>query len=1202
MRDEGRTRREKSRRGGEENRRGRDENRRGPDDTQRRPAMRRRPPRRGQRPTLGGPPARPLRTLAFWVVLLLLAILLFQFYSDNRAQELRISYSEFRAQVEAGNLKGVTYTSSREVHGELKDEGVAIIHEKRVPYSRFYVRLPMDDPSLVHLIEEKNPQADIDAQGERFSWMTAFGTWLPIVLVIAFWLFVIRQIQAGGSTALKFGKSRAKVLLEDHPKVTFEDVAGADEAKEELQEVIEFLREPKKFQALGGRIPKGALLLGPPGTGKTLLARAVAGEASVPFFSMSGSDFVEMFVGVGASVTGDTPVLLRWNGRTELTTIGEFVDRFYTGEDEGFVVPITGLETLGFDERDSKFRGSSKVFVKGSGWKHARGVYRHRVSEIYEIHYLGGVIRTTADHSVFVRTRDGIKAVATRDLKPGDVLVQLPVKVRGQHVRGLGTSHTVRAHEFVSPPQPLFLEVVERNEVAEAKYAFALAQQNAMSQAPIGAAIGVSQATVGNWQAGKHQPRAISPLYTDTVLAERVPVTLDLMKLFGYYTAEGRENGCLEFIFGAHEIDLHADCIAAMERVFGVSPRVRRTLDNSTKITFHSAPLGRFFARHCGSGSHNKRVPECVWDLPREYFLAYLTGYSLGDGYTTRDGKLSVTSVSRQLIRELSWLCAMHGIPVGVRHVRLPAGRIIKNKPLPASDAWNLIIGKTSHPFAPQGAIPTQGKKAVVRRIVARPFDGFVYDLCGCDNEAFFGGEKPVLLHNSRVRDLFEQGKKNAPCIIFIDEIDAVGRHRGAGLGGGHDEREQTLNQLLVEMDGFESNEGVILIAATNRPDVLDPALLRPGRFDRQIVVDRPDSRGREGILKVHTRNIPVGDDVDLSVLARGTPGLAGADLANLVNEAALLAARRNRKRVSMRDFEDSKDKVMLGTERRSLVISDKEKRTTAYHEGGHALVAWLLPGTDPIHKATIIPRGRALGLVYQLPADDRFNESFEQMKARLAIMMGGRAAEELVLSQQTSGASNDIRMATEIARKMVCEWGMSEKLGPIAFGKREELVFLGREISQSKDYSESTAKLIDEEVRKLVEEGEKQAKGLLVANLDKLHMLANTLLEREIMDGDEISRLLRGEVLDPVTGGGNGRPDAPGATERGDAEVSAAGSGATGDAAKDAPAKSAPASGAVPGDGKGGQDADQAKDVKLGQPATPEEPSAARRASTDPQ
>ncbi len=647
------------------------------DDSRRKPAPpRRRPPSRPPRPQLNTPPTRPLRTLAFWLVLLLLAVVIFQFYNDNRVTELKISYSDFNSQIESGNLKTVTYSDSREIHGELKQEAIASMNERRMTYTRFFVRLPLEDETLLHRIEEKNPGVEIIADAQRFSWMQAFATWLPIVLIIAFWLFVIRQIQSGGSTALKFGKSRAKVLLEDHPKVTFDDVAGADEAKEELQEVIEFLREPKKFQALGGRIPKGALLLGPPGTGKTLLARAVAGEAGVPFFSMSGSDFVEMFVGVGAS----------------------------------------------------------------------------------------------------------------------------------------------------------------------------------------------------------------------------------------------------------------------------------------------------------------------------------------------------------------------------------------------------------------------------------------------------------------RVRDLFEQGKKNAPCIIFIDEIDAVGRHRGAGLGGGHDEREQTLNQLLVEMDGFESNDGVILIAATNRPDVLDPALLRPGRFDRQIVVDRPDVRGREGILKVHARNIPLGDDVDMSILARGTPGLAGADLANLVNEAALLAARRDHRKVSMRDFEDSKDKVMLGTERRSLVISDKEKRTTAYHESGHALVAWLLPGTDPIHKVTIIPRGRALGLVYQLPADDRFNDNREQMKMRLAILMGGRAAEELVLGQLTSGAANDIRMATEISRKMVCEWGMSERLGPIAFGKHEDLVFLGREISQHKDYSESTAQLIDEEVRKFVEDAEGQAKTLLADNIDKLHMLASTLLEREILDGEEIGRLLKGEGLDPLPAKVNGK------------------------------------------------------------------------------
>jgi cell division protease FtsH len=443
------------------------------------------------------------------------------------------------------------------------------------------------------------------------------------------------------------------------------------------------------------------------------------------------------------------------------------------------------------------------------------------------------------------------------------------------------------------------------------------------------------------------------------------------------------------------------------------------------------------------------------------------------------------------------------------------AGRSIKQRPLPATDAWNLIIGKTSHSLVRDRA--NQGKRPIVRRVITRPYDGFVYDLCGCESEAFFGGEKPVLLHNSRVRDLFEQGKRNAPCILFVDEIDAVGRHRGAGLGGGHDEREQTLNQLLVEMDGFESNEGVIMLAATNRPDVLDPALLRPGRFDRQIVVDWPDVRGREGILKVHTRKIPLATDVDLKLIARGTPGMAGADIANLVNEAALLAARRNHKKVTLRDFEDAKDKVMLGMERRSLVMTEEERRSTAYHESGHALVAWLLPGSDPVDKVTIIPRGRALGVTSYLPQEERHSRSKEDLIRALCMMMGGRAAEYLVFSHLTTGAANDIERATGLARRMVCELGMSDNLGPLTFGKKEEMVFLGKEIATHKDYSEQTAVLIDQEVRGLVENAYARAFELLKENIDKLHLLANTLLEREVLDGEEMTRVLRGEKLEPV-------------------------------------------------------------------------------------
>ncbi len=413
----------------------------------------------------------------------------------------------------------------------------------------------------------------------------------------------------------------------------------------------------------------------------------------------------------------------------------------------------------------------------------------------------------------------------------------------------------------------------------------------------------------------------------------------------------------------------------------------------------------------------------------------------------------------------------------------------------------------------PKGALllgpPGTGKTLLAKAVAGEAGVPF-FSMSGADFVEMFVG-----VGASRVRDLFEIGRKNAPCIIFIDEIDAVGRHRGAGLGGGHDEREQTLNQLLVEMDGFDTQEGVILIAATNRPDVLDAALLRPGRFDRQIVVDRPDVRGREGILKVHTRKVPLDSSVDLKALARGTPGLSGADLANLVNEAALLAARRNRKKVTMADFEEAKDKIMMGMERKSVLISEEEKKITAYHESGHVLVGKLTPGTDPVHKVTIIPRGRALGVTAYLPLDERHTYAKEYLEAMLTQLLGGRAAEKLVFNQLTTGAGNDIERATELARKMVCEWGMSEKMGPVTFGKKEQEIFLGREIAQHRDYSERTAEEIDEEVRRIVREAEQRAEKLLKENIDKLHALANALLEFEILDGEQIDLILKGEKIE---------------------------------------------------------------------------------------
>jgi cell division protease FtsH len=597
---------------------------------------------------MGGGKLSPFyKNLALWLVISLMMILLFNLFNQPRSTQEKVIFSDFLIALERGEVREVTI-QGHNLYGRYSN-----LKEFRT-FAPSY-------PDLIKALKEKDVKITAKPEDDSPWYMTMLISWFPMLLLIGFWIFFMRQMQAGGTKAMSFGKAKVKLLSERQTKVTFQDVAGIEESKEELQEIIEFLRDPKKFTRLGGRIPKGVLLVGPPGTGKTLLARAIAGEANVPFFSISGSDFVEMFVGVGAS----------------------------------------------------------------------------------------------------------------------------------------------------------------------------------------------------------------------------------------------------------------------------------------------------------------------------------------------------------------------------------------------------------------------------------------------------------------RVRDLFIQGKKHAPCIIFIDEIDAVGRHRGAGLGGGHDEREQTLNQLLVEMDGFESNEGVIIVAATNRPDVLDPALLRPGRFDRQVVVPRPDVKGREAILKVHTRKTPLSEDVDLQVLARGTPGFTGADLENLANEAALLAARRNKAQVEMNDFEASKDKVLMGVERRTMIISEDEKRLTAYHEAGHTLVAKLIPLADPIHKVSIIPRGRALGVTQQLPAEDKHTLSKEYILNKIAIFLGGRAAEELILNTQTTGAGNDLELATEWARKMVCDFGMSEKMGPLTFGKREEHIFLGREIAQPKEYSENTAVDIDNEIKRIVLENYERAKEIITQHLDRLHNLAKALLEKEVLAGEEIDHVL---------------------------------------------------------------------------------------------
>ena len=770
--------------------------------------------------------------LVYLVIIVAAIALIFNYFSPPRQAE--VAFNQLLTETRQEEITKITVGEDQQrLEITYKDEARETGVSRKEPQDSLYDLLLKAGVSADNMPE-------IEVKSPSF-WSTIAGPLsyliLPIIFLVVIFFF-LRQAQGSNNQALSFGKSRARLFTGDKPKITFADVAAVDEAKYELNEVVEFLKYPEKFAALGARIPRGVLLMGPPGTGKTLLARAVAGEAGVPFFSISGSEFVEMFVGVGASVTGDTPVLIRTTEGARLVPIGEFVDRYYEGDQANFPIPVQGVETLGFEERESRFKGSPRLFFGSSAWKKVAGVYRHRVNEIYEIHYLGGVVRTTGDHSVFVRTRSGLVAKPARELQPGNVLVG---------------------------------------------------------------------------------------------------------------------------------------------------------------ITTFAEGLG----------------------LPR-------------------------------------------------------------------------------------------GRKPVVQQVIRQPYEGYVYDLCGCENEAFFGGEKPILLHNSRVRDLFDQAKRNSPAIVFIDEIDAVGRQRGTGLGGSHDEREQTLNQILVEMDGFDTNTSVIVVAASNRPDILDPALLRPGRFDRRVILDRPDMRGRAEILQVHMRGKPLASNIDLDVLARQTPGFSGADLANLVNEAAILSARRNQNQIGMAEMQEAAEKVIAGPERRNRRISEEETRVIAYHEAGHALTAHVIPECDAVHKISVVSRGMALGYTMALPEEDRYLMPRRKIEGDLAYAMGGYAAELLVFGDITTGSENDIERATKMARRMVTQFGMSESLGPIAYGQKDELVFLGREIGEQRDYSDGTANAIDEEVRRIVEAAYRRALNILEEHRATLDAIAQRLIEVETLEGEILQELLR--------------------------------------------------------------------------------------------
>ncbi|KAJ1956756.1 hypothetical protein EC988_001182, partial [Linderina pennispora] len=860
--------------------------------------------------------------------------------------------------------------------------------------------------------------------------------WIVSTLLYAFCILTLVNLTLESSGMMKATNTPGEFTPEPMTTpVRFNDVQGCEEAKGELQELVQFLKDPKEFTDIGGRLPKGVLLTGPPGTGKTLLARAVAGEAGVPFFFMSGSEFDEIYVGVGASVTGDTQVLVKDQRGARLMPIGDYIDQHYEGDSEGFVVPVDGVQTLGFD-------GQSRL--DGCAWKKVRQVYRHRVDEIYEIEYLGDTVRTTGDHSVFVRTSDGgIKALQVRQLCVGDSLVDLPyraAKLPSRNASGLAASGQM--------PPPLALWGADDSATERQQVRSACCDEN---------------------------------------LADEVPVTPALMRLLGMYTACGHTDdaGRLVARFGAGGEDLRREFTADMQLVFG-SQQAEPSTDSAC---VYSALIGKLFARHCNSQCFGaSHLPEFLWDAPAELFEAYLEGYARANGakdISLHRSVFEITSSDHALLREIAWLASIHGICALLRDPSTDKHRSV----------WTLQVGSTAASSGGQ----MQHKKAVIERIERQAFSGYVYDFCGCDNEAFFGGNNPVLLHNSKVRSLFSAARKQSPSIVFIDEIDAIGSKRNP-----RDQTymKQTLNQLLVDLDGFAQTEGVIFMAATNFPEVLDPALTRPGRFDRIVQVPLPDVRGRAAILKIHAKKIQLADDVNLSVVARGTPGFSGAELQNLLNIAAIEATKQRCKVVSNKHLDFAKDRIIMGSERKSAVISPENKLATAYHEGGHTLAAMYTPGAMPLHKVTVMPRGHALGVTVQLPESDRESVNKSEYLAEIDVCMGGRAAEELIYGAEkvTSGCSSDLQRATRVATAMVTQFGMSDKVGLVAYSDEERAKL-----------SVEGKSTIEAEVRALNEQSNARVMKLLIDHRDELDRLAKALVEYETLDRKDIDRAIKG-------------------------------------------------------------------------------------------
>ncbi|TSC92967.1 MAG: cell division protease FtsH [Candidatus Berkelbacteria bacterium Licking1014_7] len=1030
-------------------------------------------------------------------------IALYQYGYPGAPNIENVSISQIKNMVASGEIKELSVDKSKVVATDNQDKKFSAFLESGAKLSDYEITA---DKVKIEVIDP-----------EKGSFLPTFLTViLPFLLVAGFLYFMLKGAQGANMRAMNFGKSRAQ-LYEGKNRITFSDVAGAQESKQELQEVVEFLRYPQKFLRLGAEIPKGVLLVGPPGTGKTLIARAVAGEAGVPFFSVSASEFVEMFVGVGAartrdifqkakknapailfideldaigrqrgsglggshdereqtlnqilvemdgfevdskvvvvaaSVTGDTAILIRDPRQgVKLISIGEFVDDYYRTGEEGIEKSISGIEVLGFEKKTSRNRLlKNNLYFGKSAFMPVKSVFRHKVNEIYEIEYLGGKIRTTGNHSLFVKTSDGIiKKKYVCKMNPRDVLVGFPNK-EGKKRKGFRRIKSCEFNSEFNLELPLWQPLFVKSEPIKNIYQYVLAQTNTISQTKLGEEVGFSQRTIGKWQQGICEPRVLSRNYYQhkDVLPERVKVTPNLMRLFGYYVAEGYSRKELDFCLGSHEIEIIKDIKILMKEIFGLEPDKIYHRETAINIIYYSKPLAEFFAYHCGQGAHNKHLPAFLFEAPKEYFVDFLKGYANGDGCFVKKGKnkgnLVLISVSKQLLLELNWLSRMHGFEPSFSEFEAREGRRIKNgKPLKKSKAYRLEFWKTTNPFNNLDRQWSLHPLALVKKVTKLPFNGFVYDLCGCENEAFFAGEKPILASN------------------------------------------------------------------TNRPDVLDPALLRPGRFDRRVILDLPDKKEREEILKIHYQKKPMAKKIDTGKIAAGTAGMSGADLKNMVNEAAIFAARNNKKEISQSDLHWAVEKVLLGPERKSRVLSKHEKEIIAYHEAGHAIVGHILPGTDPVHKISIISRGLTLGYTWSLPGEDIHLYSKEKFEDQISQMLGGRVAEELIFKSVTTGASNDLKQATKIARDMVTRYGMSDKLGPMTLGEREELIFLGKELAEHKTYSEKIAAKIDDEISKIICEAEKKTKIILQKHRHKLNKIAKILLIKETIEGEEFKAL----------------------------------------------------------------------------------------------